>query len=65
MKTDVIPYEDHQPTTMSISIDTIHTKSFYIKLTVAKGSIYFFVSVMRSIIIIMSNLPDISQLLIS
>ena len=38
MKTDVIPYEDHQPT---ISIDTIHTKSFHIKMTVAKGSIYF------------------------
>ena len=39
--TDVIPYEDHQPTTLSISIDTIHTKSFHIKLTIAKGSIYF------------------------
>ena len=40
MKTGVIPYED-QSTTMRISIDTIHTKSFHIKLTVAKGSIYF------------------------
>ena len=40
MKTDVIPYEDHHPTTMSISIDTIHTKFFHIKLTIAKGSIY-------------------------
>ena len=39
--TDAIPYEDHQPTTLSISIDTIHTKSFHIKLTIAKGSIYF------------------------
>ena len=39
--TDVTPYEDHQPTTLSISIDTIHTKSFHIKLTIAKGSIYF------------------------
>ena len=39
--TDVIPYEDHQPTTLSNSIDTIHTKSFHIKLTIAKGSIYF------------------------
>ena len=41
MKADVIPYEDHQPTPMSISIDTIHAKSFHIKLTIAKGSIYF------------------------
>ena len=52
--TDVIPYEDHQPTTLSISIDTIHTKSFHIKMTIAKGSIYFclcyveYLSVMRS-----------------
>ena len=60
MKTDVIPHEDHQPTTMSISIDTIHRKSFHIKLTIAKVA-SIFVSVMRS----MSNLPDISQLLIS
>ena len=41
MKTDVIPYEDHQLTSMSISIDTIQKKSFHIKLTIAKGSIYF------------------------
>ena len=26
---------------MSISIDTINTKSFHIKLTIAEGSIYF------------------------
>ena len=38
--TDVTPYEDHQPTTLSISIDTIHTKTFHIKLTIAKGSIF-------------------------
>ena len=41
MKADFIPYEDHQPTPMNISIDTIHAKSFHIKLTIAKGSIYF------------------------
>ena len=40
-KTDVIQHEDHHPTTMSISIDTINTKSFHIKLTIAEGSIYF------------------------